>query len=44
MKPKQIKGEKGKKIKIAWSCGVKPFCEHKTKLGVWLHIWITKLK
>ena len=33
---------KGKKIKIVWSCGVKPFCEHKTKLGAWLHIYLNK--
>lgn len=26
------------KIKIVWSCGVRPLCEHKTKLGAWLHI------
>ncbi len=26
-----------RKIKISWSCGVKPFCEHKTKLEAKVH-------
>ncbi len=33
-----------KEIKIVWSCGVKSFCEHKTKLGAWIHILLSKLK
>ena len=33
-----------KKIKIKWSCGVIPFCEHRTKLGAWLHIWFSGIK
>lgn len=24
-------------IRIYWSCGVRPFCEHKTKIGAWIH-------
>lgn len=39
MKPKVTK----KKIHIHWSCGVKHFCEHKTKLGAWLHIKLREL-
>lgn len=26
-----------RKIKIGWSCGVKAFCEHKTKFGALMH-------
>jgi len=29
-----------KKIKIVWSCGVRPFCEHKTKWGARVHYYL----
>lgn len=37
------KAPKPRKIKFVWACGVTPFCEHKTKIGAYLHIFINKL-
>ena len=31
-----------KKIKMVWSCNI-PSCEHKTKIGAWIHYYINKI-
>lgn len=33
---------KTKKLRIAWSCGVKPFHEHRYRIGAKAHIWLSQ--